>query len=388
MSATRRGFLQTVGLGALSAGCLESRSDAYQEAIAEIPDDPTGSPPTVTVDAAHWFPANTFAPVTERLSAETDRVEVEWERFSDRRSLERAVADRMVAGRPPDLIQTGLGAELRQYVAVSVFDPLPASTVEGMAGHLADLCGVDADPYAAPITHMPMNCLAVETGTLNGTERIALEELNRVEPIGIRRTSMAVFHLFCLMVLAAAGPSGYRGIGTGELAHRTIVKAARACGRLDSMLRWLPPRPDAADVSPCGAFLVDPVSVRLLDQGWEPRPFPETGGVAVLHATGLARPSRTRNPHGAFRALEAAMAPPVQSGIAARAGHLPAVDSAAFRAPGLADRFARAETILPAMSTGCGLDPDRRWLVGRTLAPARMRHNPDAVGDALSAILR
>lgn len=393
MCSRRRVLIALASIG--TAGCFDDE-DSFERVLVEPPADATGPEHTSQLELAHWMPEGTF----ESLAAPSERrspvaLDMRW--FPDRESLERAVADGMVAAKPPDLVQTVLGEELRRYAEVAEIHALENVFPKDFRSNVGELHRVSERPYALPLTTMPMNVIAVDTVALarNDLEPVEFESYDgfagAVERLGLglRDTRTSVFQLLGQVLLSHGGAEAYAAAAQRSLPMRALRAAIERTASLLSTVRWLSPRPTEHELDNCPIVLIDGVvseAIRMRDRRL--LSFPGTEQSVVVNATGLCAPKRGTDPAMAKQVLTTVVDPTVQRKMSERCRRLPGIHSATPDSLSiLLERFTTSSSALPAMCTGCGLDTDRRWRILHAIE-RRAWDDPIALGDTLGAILR
>lgn len=411
MPCSRRQFVGACPLAVVAPGCLEDLTDEEEPESRTIPTDEEQTPPPADIDLAHWYPDGTYAPLTAGL-AEVDReITVHSTTYADRSTHEEAMAAAFVDTSPPELLQTVLGGELERYVTAVTIDDLSDIIDEDALGRLReglpDLLTVEGTPYAVPTTISCTNGLLVNRETIAEAD-VALADIDdagtllevarhietRTDATGFSLLAGSAFRLFDQVLLGHTDEPTYASLGEGEIHMRTlrdVVDMTVAFGRLAT---WLPAHKDSTAFSDTAFALWDRRLGSLLNpDDWKLIPFPGTDGAAVLTAAGLCLAKRGRDLGAGATVLDTLEEPVIQQEIATRAGCLPAIPS---RPPpdrpflaSLRDLYTEASTVLPALSTGCGLDADTRARAYQTLATTNFETvDPDELADDLAPILR
>lgn len=420
--ATRRDVLASVAGALCSLGCLEATPDEteVEEWNATEADIPL---PVQHVSIAHWLGRRTSIAMADALERRLPRsVEVEPHGFERRRDLERRIAADLVAGSPPGSFQTVLGEELGRYVLAVTLHEIPdimtGQHVARLRDGVRDLVILEDEPFAVPVTVDRANTVLVNEELVEAADG----DLSRIDhPDGLRgflddladsvpAAGLAVpadgrygLRLVCQSLLALSGADAYTAFADGEIFAITLREAVAFTHRLLA---------GSAEVvrSPAGmvtAFrdrevaLIPADGAARRELGADRRdeyaivPFPGTNDVFAMHATGWSFPKRSETPRGTASVLAGLAEPAVQEAIAEATHTLPAVGDADV--PRGSSEFSRAidealraaDTVVPALSTGCGLDPDTRRRAVQLLEPTRLLEDgPDLVGDRLLEIVR
>lgn len=384
-------------IAAGTVGCI-AEDNSSERAIADLPSDVSEPDRVTPLTLAHWLPETAFEALTDALADHEMPVALRPRSFQDRSDLEAAVADGMATAEPPDVVQTVLGAELRRYAEVAEIHAIPEDPTTALGREFMErLIRVDRRPFALPVTAIPMNVIAVDPVKLVRAD-IRTNDLSTLDGLtaavesaglGLRDSRTSVFQLLELVLLAQSGADAYAAVSERQLAMRALRDAIeQTAGLLDSV-QWLSPRPTANELAATSIVLLDGAVTEVMDmQDRDLLPFPVTDQSAVVHATGLCVTKRGSDPIVAKRALQVVLDPTVQRNIAARCHHLPGIgDATPDHLRELQDQLASSTRVLPAMSTGCGLDVDRRWRALRALDRSAW-NDPIALGDALGEILR
>lgn len=366
----RRAVIATAAT--LCGGCLGTEPDPYDE-VREgitIPDDPT--PPARPVRIAHWFPEGMLAPLDDRDP------ELEIDAYPDRATHEAAVADEVVAGQPPDLFMTVLGEELGRYVLVeeidAIEDVIDAGVRDQFHPTVEHLMHVDGTPYALPVAAWPTNILSLDASAPNALREARtpagfVEALEDHDDPGLALPSdgEAYLAVLSLLILGARGVATYRRIATGELFMRDLREATALLVRLVR----------AADKEGDGRFATEPMP------GPEWQPFPGTEDVVVLDAVGFCLALRGDHPGAAADVLVRLCDPDIQDALVRETDRWPTVGQDPF----VDDPFPATATVVPAVASGCGLDPDVRWRAIEVL-DATEWEDPDVLAEDLAAVIR
>ncbi len=419
MQWTRRTVLSRTATTASTAlvGCL-SRTESRTE--------PPGSPAVEarqraeTVTLAHWCDGLGTAEVVSAIDERLPRsVDLALSSFATRRELEATVASALVAGSPPGTFQTVAGPELERYVRAvtlhTIDDIVTEDRREGIRNDVLSTILLDGDPYAVPMTVDPCNSLFVRPALLaevgvepgNVSDPVALvERLStvRADPpvaaLALPGDGAWPFRLLCQLLLARSGPDAYRAIATGDGSIVTLREAVRALATLlDGSVKVTTGLDRALEAFLAGravAMLGDRRVARRLagadETPWSVHPFPGTAASFVVDVTACGFPKRTATPRGTAELLGALASSTCQTAIAGATFTLPAVETATLPdilyTTALAGAYADAERVIPALSTGCGLDPDARRRASALVDPAVLQtRGVDAMTDRLRAVL-
>lgn len=395
-SHSRRSILVT-GASVLAGGCLEG--DANTRDRTTLDDDVTELPPEAgEIGMAHWLHPEILDPFLEAVETAYPDISIEITHETERVKVERHLADALVDAQPPDLMHTVLGPELARYASVSELLAIPdvierADRLSQAA--LDDLIRYDGQLYGIPVTVTPTNAMLAHHDELSaagvpfdaGHPEEFLESLETAEnPLfGMRPTGEDRFRLLLQIFLGAFGPRAYADIADGDLFMEPLREV------IDLAARYEATSVDMSDASwedrdYAVAFYESDRATEWMDDGWTVVPAPGTEDIAALHATGFCLAKRGMAPVIAADVLSLLGKATVQEEMTALGRHLPGVGDMPERNQ-LAPIVDGAETVLPALSTGCGLDSDRRWRAVRLLAEKGW-DDQTVLGDELAAILR
>lgn len=401
---SRRAFLGSLAIGG-AGGCTSHSDDAYSASLTDVQPSSDTLPNSARIEIAHWFSPGLFEAVGNEYIDSGQRISLRDISYEDRESLESSIAEAIVGARPPELFQTVLGEELRRYARVSEIHPIPDIVDDevrlSMKNGLEELCHVSDIPFAVPVRVSPQNALMVnrERWAFGNSPIRDLQEFIDIFStdgpgrLGLRSTGTSVLQLFTLILLGIEGRSAYHEVISGEIWMDVLRTISLRCAPLFMNAVWLPTNPDESDLAQCDVVLYDPhMGSLILKNQWELRTFPQTGNDVVMHGTGFCLAKRGNTPEGGERVLRTLVNPAVQDHIATEEHHIPpfrAPDSSSTSITPSRTIFEEANNTLPSISTGCGLDSDRRYALVQALDPLLAAwEDPDNMADLLGAILR
>lgn len=398
MTETTWSRRQVLGVGiGFVAGCLSSESDDPDVMTMDEVRDIDPKPPT-NVTAMHWVDGFD----TDTLAAELDEsFTLQTERTSSQAAHETRVADRLSGANAPETFLTVTGETLALYVTTTTLHSLEPefgnerrSTVHP---EIVDTVTIEGDVYAIPVCFDRLNWLLCHTDAARAADSLEtlLRSRNDDAPFVLPRHPPTFLRLFALLLLAQSGPTAYRALGAGDsrvtpirdalVTHRRVLHdASTVVADHDAVAETLTERTDSV------AFLDATLVSRIGDlTAWSIVPVPGTAETFVGSALGFVFPKRSMNPQGTMAFLDTVQRDSVQAALARRSRMLPARQNSSV---GEDDDYLAAldralhetERFLPAVSSGCGLYPDRRYPVLDILDPATAPEADEmAIGDLL-----
>lgn len=394
LGLTRRGFVGGLIPGLL-AGCFTDDSTdegntSQTLSEIELPDEPIERSETTI---ASWIPHAPSGILEDLISDKSSRsIRLEEHVYPSRSAQEEAVATAMVQSSPPGTFQTVLGGELHRYVEAATVH----STVEPIANltvsdRIRRLITHEDTPYAVPVTRDLTNRLFVRKDrprTLDFLESVtSLQDLGNEDGTGefvIADSPHAGFRVLCVLLLAETAVETYLAFGNGNIETDVLRSVFELLGDiLHRRARIVDDRSAVLQEFEAGdadyLFGSAEAAARLSHNAttaWRSLQVPGTEGIASLHATGWCHPKRTSTPHGTSSVLATLAKPAVQSELAKHTHAAPAAVDAPTP-PGypttLSQTIENATSVVPAISTGVGIDANDRYHAKQSLTPSTIR---------------
>ena len=396
---SRRQVLASAG-ALLSGACLDDDASDQGASRAsririEEPEHLSGN-----IGLAHWFSTSTIEPLLAIASEMYPEVSIEANTFQTRLRAERAIADSLVDSAPPDLFQTVLGDELARYGGMAELESVPSIAAEEdlIWDGLGDLILFKGEPFAVPVSVAPTNAIHIHENRMedagmsldNVSDPIEFLDLLKEEKIfGMVPSGNSRFRLLAQVILGQFGPETYLDISEGALFMEPLRAAIALAEKIESKAVTLSGNSDNGDHKACAIQMYTPAHGIDAD-AWTVAPFPGTDGLTPVHATGFCLAKRGRDRRSATAVLELLHDGVLQLEIASVGGRLPSLTSHREWPAPLAELLTimnQSEAIVPAVSTGCGLDSNNRWRAVRLLDDNGWT-DQTTLGDELGSILR
>lgn len=384
--ATRRQWLGSLaaGIGA-SAGCLEPSS------AAEPHSDPAAPPPEADpMVVYHWDNGvgvaipdllDAFAR-TERDIASSTAVPQE----STRAAFDQFVAEALVDFRPPSTLLTVAGGMLGRYVTTVHVHPIPdivdETALESVIQEAAEAVVFDGQPYAVPVAGWQVNRLCYRPALLDDA---GVSPAELVDPAAIERLAGATdagvvacssswdrFSWWCHATSLVAGLDGLDALRDESMADDQLEAISELYASLLAASIDTETVDDTVD-----RFLTDEIALlratppslaRLVSNesdDWETIEPPVGADTVVLDVLALPFPKRNPTPTATERFLRFTASGPASQWLSVP-GVVPCRSeqwqNLGKDTPVSWERYRNATDVVLSAATGCGMDPNTRWI--------------------------
>lgn len=416
------GCLASVVAGTATAGCSNDEAVDEADVTPVTVADPTPQPsPTDRVEVAGW-------PVADGELVDALRAAIHGESQipgatltvpddGRRKTFEARLGDRLAVFDPPSTFLTVAGRELERYHRAVHLHPIPdlvpASDDADWSSAVETAVRVDDEAVAVPVATWTVDRWCVRRDLLDRAN-VQLDEigdmtafaaaLDRIEDgtdttgAVVGRDGASQLALLCDCLVAAGGRRALADAANGELDRTTLEAAVGVCvGMLGRGDRLVDPGTQAEHLAAGNAAFARGTPRCVAELRSDIRSgevaitvLPGDGGPVRVDVLALPYPKRNPTPAATEAALAAVQAPHVAETIGRVPGILPA-DRAAWDqldevSTGHRDAIQDGDTVL-APSTGCAMDPSRRWQVLERLDALPTSPTSDDVLAALSPFL-